>query len=269
MIKNYLKIAIRNLRRHKGYSLINITGLAIGMAICILILLWVQDELGYDRFHQNADSIYRVTEHQYNSSGGYFAVAVTPWPLAEALKKDFPEIVESARLRIWPGRLISYRDKKFYEDNFVAVDPSFLKMFSFPLLEGDSSTALTEPNTILITQETAARYFGQENPMGKVLTFHNRHSFKVTGILKNIPRNSHIQFDFLVPFEPTLKQFGWEDSWWTNNYTTYIQLSNNSSLRLISDKVYHYMTNINPRSEIKQTLQPLKDIHLRTEYAID
>jgi putative ABC transport system permease protein len=234
LFKNYLKVAIRNLIRHKGYSFINIFGLAIGMAAAILILLWVQDELSYDRFHNNSDFIYRVTEHQYNSSGDYFPAAVTPWPLSGALKDNFPEIVESSRLRIWRGRLISYKDKKFYEDNFVAVDPSFLKMFSFPLLKGDLSTALTEPNTILITRETAARYFGQDDPMGKMLTFQNRYGFKVIGILENVPRNSHIQFDFLVPFEPTLRQLGWETTWWTNDYTTYIQISDKVSHQWIS-----------------------------------
>ena len=137
MFKNYLKIAFRNLWKYKSYSFINITGLAVGMACCILILLWVKDELSFDRFHENAEKIYRVTEHQYNSMGDYFPTAVTPWPLAEALKENFPEIVESARLRILFNRLISYKDKKFYEDNFVAVDPSFLNIFSFPLVKGD------------------------------------------------------------------------------------------------------------------------------------
>jgi putative ABC transport system permease protein len=269
MFKNYLKIALRNLRRHKGYSFINITGLAVGMSVCILILLWIQDELSYDRFHKNADVICRVTEHQYNSSGDYFPVAVTPWPLAEALKKDFPEIVESCRLRIWTGRLISYGEKKFYEDNFVAVDPSFLKMFSFPVLKGDAATALTKPNTVLITREAAVRYFGEENPLGKVLTFHNRYDFEIVGILGNVPRNSHIKFDFLVPFESTLKEFGWETSWWTNNYTTYIQIADKASHRLLADKVNNYLKKVNPGTGTKLILQPLTDIHLHSNYAID
>jgi ABC-type antimicrobial peptide transport system permease subunit len=239
------------------------------MTVCILTLLWVQDEVSFDRFHENADEIYRVTEHQYNSSGDYFPVAVTPWPLAESLKDTFPEITESARLRIWPGRLISYKEKKFYEDNFVAVDPTFLKMFSFPLLKGDTSTALSEPNTILITRDTAARYFGNEDPMGKVLTFHNNYNFKVIGILENVPGNSHIQFDFLVPFESTLKEFGWKVSWGTNNYTTYIQLSDQASYQLISEKIINHLKSVNPQTGVKLILQPLTDIHLRSDYAID
>ncbi len=269
MVKNYLKITIRNIRKHKGYSFINIFGLAVGMACCILILLWVKDELSFDRFHENADVIYRVTEHQYNSSGDYFPVAVTPWPLAEALKNDFPEVVESSRLRILSGGLISYKEKKIYERDFVAADPSFLNMFSFPLKKGDLSTALTEPNTILITQEAAARYFGKEDPIGKILTYHNRYDFKVVGVLENTPHNSHIQFDFLVPFESTLREFGWTDSWWTNNYTTYIQLVDNASIQHISDKVSDYLKKMNERTRTKLILQPLIDIHMRSDYAID
>jgi putative ABC transport system permease protein len=268
MLKNYVKITWRNIKNSKIYSFINILGLAVGMACCILILLWVKDEWSFDRFHENADVICRVTEHQYNSSGDYFPVAVTPWPLAEALKNEFPEIVESTRLRIWNNRLIGYKDKKFYENDFVAVDPSFLRMFSFPLVKGDISTVLTEPNTILITQETAARYFGNEDPMGKVLTFHNSYDFKVTGILENVPHNSHIRFDFLVPFE-SLREFGWTDSWWTNNYTTYVQLADTASYQQIADKVSEYIKKINPQSGTKLILQPLTDIHLRSNYAID
>jgi putative ABC transport system permease protein len=269
MLKNYLKITIRNIKRHKGYSFINISGLAVGMACCILILLWVKDELSFDRFHANADMIYRITDRYPDSSGDYSSTAVTAWPLAEALKNDFPEIVESARLRILTHRRISYKDKKFYENDFVAVDPSFLKMFSFPLVKGDITTALTEPNTILITEETAARYFGTENPMGKVLTYNNNTDFKVTGLLKDVPRNSHIKFDFLVPFESTLRALGWTDSWWTDNYTTYVQLAENASVQHISDKVYDYKKKIYSESKTKLILQPLTDIHLRSDYSID
>lgn len=269
MLVNYFRIAIRNIKKHMGYSVINISGLAVGMACCILIFLWVGDEISFDRFHANADVIYRVTEHQYNSSGDYFPVAVTPWPLAEALKNDYPEIVESSRLRILSDRLISYRDKKFYEQDFVAVDPSFLRMFSFPLAKGDISAALAEPNTILITEETAERYFEGEDPIGKVLTYNNNFDFKITGVLENVPRNSHVHFDFLVPFESTLREFGWSDDWGDNNYTTYVQLGENASVKDISDKVYPYMKKQNPQTGTKLILQPLREIHLHSDYAID
>ncbi len=269
MFRNYLKIAFRNLIRNKATSLINIAGLAIGITCCMLILLWVRDELSYDRFHENANKIYRVTQHDYNSNGDYFPVAVTPWPLAAALKNDYPEVIESARLRILKGKLINYKDKKIFEDDFVAIDPSFLKIFSFPLVIGDISTALTEPNTVLITEETAEKYFGNDDPMGKSITINNRVDFKVTGILKNVPHNSHIRFDFLVPFESTLRAEGWTEAWHTNNYYTFVQLKNSSSHQSLSGKIYDYIQKIYPDWETKFILQPLTDIHLRSDYAID
>jgi len=269
MLRNYFKITVRTIKKSKVYSFINIAGLAVGMACCILILLWVRNELSFDRFHANADMIYRVTDRYPDSSAGYLSTAVSAWPLAEALKNDFPEIVESARLRILTHRLISYKDKKFYENDIVAVDPSFLKMFSFPLVKGDITTALTEPNTILITEETAARYFGIEDPIGKVLIYNNNTDFKVISVLKNVPQNSHIRFDFLVPFESTLRALGWTDSWWTDNYTTYVQLAENASFQHISDKVYDYKKKIYSETRTKLILQPLTDIHLRSNYSID
>jgi len=269
MLRNYFKITVRIIKKSKVYSFINISGLAVGMACCILIFLWVKDELSFDRFHENADVIYRVTDRYPDSSAGYRSSAVSAWPLAEALKNDFPEIVESARLRILTHRLISYKDKKFYENDFVAVDPSFLKMFSFPLVKGDITTALTEPNTILISEETAPRYFGTEDPIGKVLNYNNNTDFKVIGVLKDVPQNSHIRFDFLVPFESTLRALGWTDSWWSDNYTTYVQLAENASFQHISDKVYDYKKKIYSESRTKLILQPLTDIHLRSNYSID
>ncbi|MCP4726458.1 MAG: FtsX-like permease family protein, partial [bacterium] len=269
MFKNYLKIAFRNISRQKGFSFINIAGLAVGMTCCILILLWVQDELSYDRFHENSDTLYRVTEHQYNSSGDYFPVAVTPWPLAEALKEEYPEIVESARMRRLTNRLIAYQDKKFYEDEILAVDPSFLKMFSFPLIEGDAETALSEPNTVLITMNAVGKYFPDEDPIGKTIIYNTWNSFRITGILKDPPRNSHMKFDFLVQFESTLRQERWTESWGTNNYYTFVQLQSDAAVESLSEKVYDYMLKLNPRSGTKLIMQPVTDVHLHSDYAID
>lgn len=268
MFKNYFTIAIRNLWKNKSYSFINIFGLAIAIVSCIFILLWVIDELSFDRFHENAEVIYRVIEHQGTSNGDYMDVAVTPWPLAEALNKDFPEIIETSRLRIVKYSLVSYQEKKFIEDNVVAVDPSFLKMFDFPLLEGDANTALNDPNSILVTENTANKYFNMENPIGKTINI-NSIEYNIAGIIANTPTNSHINFDFLIPFV-SLKTMGWTDSWGTNNYTTYVQLMNKSSYELIKEKVYNYfMEFVNPQSGCYLDLQPLTDIHLKSHYSID
>ena len=268
MIKNYFTVALRNIWRNKAYSFISILGLSIGIASCVLILLWVLDEISYDRFHKNTDVIYRVIEHQGTSNGDYMDVAVTPWPLAEALKKDFPEIVESARLRILKYSLVNFEQKKFIEDNVVAVDQSFLKMFDFPLLEGDRNTALIDPGSVLITENTVKKYFDGKNPIGKTISI-NDYEFMVSGVLANVPSNSHIKFDFLIPFI-SLKTMGWTDSWWTNNYTTYIQLISANSYEQIKEKVYNYfMDYVNPNSGCYLELQQLTDIHLDSHYSID
>ena len=134
MFKSYLKIVLRNIKRHKGYSLINITGLALGIACCLLITIWVLDELSYDKFHENAASLYRVEENQHYS-GRLFHVTVTPYPLAPALKEEIPEIIDATRY-VWAGGLLfRYEDKVFFEDNIRAVDPSFFQIFTFPLLQ--------------------------------------------------------------------------------------------------------------------------------------
>ncbi len=269
MLRNYMKIALRNIIRQKGFSFINIVGLAVGMTCCILILLWIQDEMSYDRFHENADTLYRVTEHQYNSSGDYFPVTVTPWPLAEGLKEEYPEIIESARLRRLTGRLMTYQDKRFYESEILAVDPSFLKMFSFPLIEGDPVTSLNDPNAVLVTETTAKRYFGDEDPIGKTIVYNTWNNLKVGGILKDPPRNSFIKFDFMIQFESIIKKEGWAQTWWTNNYQTFVQLQKGTSHEAISDKVYEYLKKHNERTGTMLIMQPVLDIHLHSDYAID
>ena len=152
MIKNYLKIALRNIKRHKGYSFINITGLAIGMACCLLIMIWVLNELSYDKFHENATNLYRVEENQYYS-GRIFHVSVTPYPLAPALKEEIPEIIDATRY-VWSGGLLlRYGEKAFFENNIRAVDPSFFHMFTFPLLKGDKNTALNSPYSFVLSED--------------------------------------------------------------------------------------------------------------------
>ena len=168
MLGNYLKIALRNLLRHKGYSAINISGLAMGMACAILILLWVQDELSYDRFHENADLLYRVEENQHYSDGIYH-VNVTPYPAGPAFAAEIPEVVHASRYTWAGGLLFRYGEKAFFEDDIQAVDPSFLRMFTFPLVDGDAETALDDPHSLILTRGMAEKYFGADDPLGKVI----------------------------------------------------------------------------------------------------
>ena len=267
MIKNYLKIALRNIARHKGYSFINITGLAIGMACCILILLWVNDELSYDRFHENADGICRVVQ-DINFTDHSTTWAISQGPLGPSLKKDFPEIKNMVRIT-GRGFRFSYKDNSFDEVVGMA-DGSIFEVFTFPLLKGDSAAALTDPNSIVLTEEMADKYFGDEDPMGKVLKADNQYDFLVTGILKKFPRNSHLQYDLLIPFV-----FGRElnytvDSWRNSQFSTYVQLqkgiSPKEAVKKISDYLYEKPT---LEKDARLNLQPLIRIHLYSDYEFD
>jgi putative ABC transport system permease protein len=269
MFKNYLKTAFRNLTRHKGYSLINIAGFAIGIACCILIFLWVQDELSFDRFHGNLDSLHRVVEKNYFSDGTIFPIARTPYPVGPALVADYPEIINFTRFTPCWRVLIESGDKSFYERGFAFADPSLLEMFSFPLLKGDPNTALSETNAVLISGDMAKKYFGSEDPVGQKLTMDNAVDFQVSGVFENIPPNSHLQFDFLGQFETFIKISGWATRWYDHNYYTYVQLAKDTRHQDVTAKISAYMKKINPKSATRFLLQPVKDIHLRSDFAID
>jgi putative ABC transport system permease protein len=262
MVKNYLKVALRNIRRYKGYSFINIAGLAIGLACCLLITIWVLDELSYDRFHENSANLYRVEEDQHYS-GRIFYVYVTPYPLGPALKAEIPEIMDATRV-VWPGGVLFKRgDNSFFEDNGRAVDPSFLKMFTYPLIKGDKNSALDSPYSLLITEDLAKKYFGEDNPIGKVITLNNQHEFTVTGVLENIPHNSYLQFDFLIPYE-ILKRAGQtrEQDFGTNSIYTFVQLPDGTPLEQANQKIFGFIRTKNPESRTDLRLMPFTRLHL-------
>ncbi|MGD8306676.1 MAG: ABC transporter permease [Ignavibacteria bacterium] len=260
MFINYLKIAFRIFRKQKLFSLINIFGLALGMACTILILLWVQDELNFDKFNKNADNIYRVVEIQHYSGGEIFPVAVTPGPLARALDETYPEIVHSTRFT-YGGRNLRYGDKNFRE--LVAfADPEFLKIFSYPLVIGNSADGLDDLHSILLTEKSAEKYFGKENPLGKTIIINDSLNLKVTGVLKDIPANSHLRFDFLVNFE-FLKILGRElEEWSSNSFYTYVLLQQNANVLDVDQKIKDEIKKYNEGSVTDLELQPLLNIHL-------
>ncbi len=180
MLLNYFKITLRNIFKHKGYAFINIAGLAIGMACCLLISIWVLDELSFDTFHANAPDLYRVEENQHYS-GRVYHVTVTPHPLGPALKSEISGIQDAARV-VWAGgHLLRYEDKVFFESDIRGVDPSFLRMFTFPLIRGESETALNSPFSLVISEDMADKYFPGEDPLGKVVSVNNQYEFTVTG----------------------------------------------------------------------------------------
>ena len=253
MFKNYIKIAFRNIKKHKGFSFINVAGLAVGIACCILISLWVQDEISYDRFHKNSDTLSGV----YFSNGS----SSTPPALSEFLKNEYPEIMNSSRFS-YTGRVkLHYGEKEFMENGGVFVDPSFLEMFTLEFVSGDPGTAFTQPLSTVITESFANKYFGNEDPLGKSISAEGM-DIKVTGVIKNYPRNSHIQFDFLLPFV-LLGQMGRDlNNWKTNWHRTYVQLHEQASIEKVNQKIANVVQNFDEQELRSLLLRPISRIHL-------
>lgn len=262
MFQKYLKTGLRGIRRHKGYSALNMMGLAVGLAVCILIFLWVQDELSYDRFHVNADRIFRLIEFEDLSSGEVLVFTQQGPELAAVMKSDFPEIEESTRFYTMSNRLIRFGDRPFYENGFAFADPQFLSMFTFPLKKGDPLQALADPSSIVLSERMAKKYFGRQNPIGKILHVDNQMDFVITGILENIPSNSHLRFDFMVAFE-NIKHFGERITGWMDFYCdTYVQLYENVDYKEFEPKIKDIVSKYSEGSKLYEKLQPLTEIRL-------
>jgi putative ABC transport system permease protein len=262
MLGHYLKVALRNLVRDRGYSIINIAGLAVGMACFILIALWVRDELSYDKFHANADTLYLVTDYEKYADGDELNFSVNPPELAPTLISEYPEIVEAARYRPMGGMVVRSDGNSFSEDGLTFADPSFLSMFSFPFVKGELNQALSSPNSVVITEKAAAKYFGDEDPIGKTLQVDDRVGLTVTGIIQNVPNNSHLQFDLVAPFE-TVKEFGLKTEGWNQfAHKTYVLLADNVNAHELSRKMAKTIQRHSEEAIVELSLQPVTDIHL-------
>lgn len=236
MFKNYLKIALRNIVRQKGYSFINIIGLALGMACCIFLLLWVQHQISFDKFHENANNLYRV-EVEIPQPQGKIRGPNTPYPLGPAVQANIPEIKNLARWQSPPRLLIRYGENQFYEPLARAVDPAFLQMFSFPLITGNKETALNDPHSIVLSEAIAQKYFGNDDPMGKILSINNKYSFMVTGVMKDFSDNSTLRAEILIPFD-FLKEIGYYgENWLSCNCITWVELNDNSQQATVGRKI--------------------------------
>ena len=266
MFKNYLITAYRNIKRQRLHSFINISGLAIGMTCTILILLLVQDELSYDKYHENADRIYRVIKTQGRNSGEEYDVAITQAPLAASLKNNFPEIADAVCFNYGPGGLVKYGDKLFKESFVSYTDPSFFEMFSFAFLKGNPKTALNDPYSVVLTEDIAKKYFGDKEPLGEILSINNKVNLRVTGIIEK-PKNSHIELSFIVP-NTLYKEFGVDiESWVRSNYTTYVMLQKDANIENVNHNVADYFTYVfGPENTTTLFLQPLKRIYLHSNF---
>ncbi|HEY2347653.1 MAG TPA: ABC transporter permease [Puia sp.] len=264
MLKNYIKIAYRSIFHNKSFSFINIFGLAIGLACSLLIFLFVKDEISYDRDHKDADHIYRVVKDFVNDDGSRLPDATTPPALAPAIKKDIPEIIQTTRIfPNWGDNfLISYGERKIFEEKLYRVDSSFFDVFTFPFIAGDQKTVFKDINSIILTETAAARYFGNENPLGKILKVGQFGEMKITGILKDLPTNVHFHFDFLI----STAKFGnqTESSWGWYNFYTYIKVRPGTDMRLLTRKIQTIYKKNNADGKNIFHLQPLTSIHLES-----
>jgi putative ABC transport system permease protein len=261
---SYTKITLRKLRMQKGFSLINIAGLAIGMAACILILIWVQDELSYDKFHKNAGQIYRINSED-TSGGKTFLQAGSPAPLGQAMVDELPEVQSFTRVQSgWTGWRLSRGENLFLEEYLAAVDPAFFQIFRFPFIQGDPETALSDRYSIVLTEGLARKMFGSEDPLGKIVQLNNT-DMTVTGIIKNIPRNSHLHFTFAFP---AVNMTRWRESkleeWTYVQFATYVVLQKEANIADVEKKMMDIVKMHLPKIQGRVYLQPLKDIHLHS-----
>ncbi|HEY4148722.1 MAG TPA: ABC transporter permease [Chitinophagaceae bacterium] len=278
MLKNYLKVALRNLWKNKGYSAINIFGLAIGLATCLLILLYVWDELSYDRYNEKADRIYRV-DGDISFGGNHFILAVAPDPMGPTLKKDYPQVEQYVRFRQRGSLLIQKGDENVQEGNFVYADSTLFDVFTLPMISGNPRTALVEPKSIVLTEKAALKYFNSTDVAGKNLLINHTDNYKVTGVIKNIPGRSHFSFDFYISMA-TLDESR-ENVWISNNFNTYIVLKKGADPKALEAQ-FGSLMNKYMGPQVQQimsismeqftkagnwdtyTLMPLKQIHLHS-----
>ena len=276
MLKNFFKIALRNLLKFKAYSFINIFGLAIGIAACIMILLFINDELSYDRNNEKAEQIYRV--HTVASlAGNESNLAVSPAPLGETLVRDYPEVIQYTRLMPNRTMLIRYKDNVFNEANFYWADSTIFDVFTIPFIQGDPKTALAQPHSIVLTEKLAKKYFGNEDPMDKIMNFEDGTPYTVKGVVKDCPHNVHFHYDMFA----SMASLGLGDTpfWVANNFHTYILLKKGvpgselaaklpafvekyagPQLRDLFQTSYEEIKKSGSRYEFH--MQPLTDIHL-------
>lgn len=275
MLTNFLNLTFRRLWKKRGYSFVNIGGMAVAMTCCLLIVSHIQTELSYDKFHSNSENIYRLNLGNMHSGS---RSAVSSGAMAPAFSPDYPEIEKFVRFRKFPS-LVEKEDIQFYEDAFFYTDSTVFEVFDFELAEGNPGTVLDEPYTVVLTEDAALKYFGEENPIGQPLEIDNQFSFKVTGILKEVPENAHFQFDFLASIaslrnHPDISVRHWQlNTWYSHYYHTYLLLNEGTDAQALGDKlegIAKEYSNPEYYEMYGQTMglyiQPLEEIHLNAVY---
>jgi putative ABC transport system permease protein len=275
MLKNYLKVTLRTLLKNKGFSFINLSGLAIGISTCVLIALYVLDELSYDRFHVNAHRIYRLTELLHLPKEVRPQTVTSP-PMAPALQRNFPEVLKAVRLNP-SSRVLAYEDRKFFDTKIWYADSTLFDIFTFPMIKGNPSKALANPYSVVLTENAAKRYFGDVDPMGKIMALSDTLTLTVTGVIKNIPSNSHLKFDVILS-RTTINASSnneSEDNWFNNSYYTYLLLPEGYNHKDLEAKFPEFVSKEMEKEKKKSglwydfVLQPLPDIHLKVTTPYD
>jgi putative ABC transport system permease protein len=263
MLKNYLKVAFRTMRRNKLFSMINIAGLTIGLTCVVLLALWIQDEVDYDRFHKDIDRIYLTAAHVKKSHVEYIDPASVPG-VGPLLEEVFPEIEESSRFLYGPRTWVfRYGDKTFTENRVYHGDPESLTLLTFPLTAGNPETALRDLHSIVVSERIAKKYFGNEDPIGKIILLNNEHPMTVTGIMKEIPGNSTFRFDMLTPLEFLARQWGENlDSLTNENYFVFVRLRENVDVEALNGKIRRFYTDRMGSEEYVPVLRPFARFHL-------
>ena len=281
MFKNYLKITLRIIKRHKGYSFINIAGLAVGMAVFVLIALYVYHETSFDTYHEHADRIYRIIQQRQGSAiSGESMYATTPPALVPALMDEFPEVSLATRIGPLSKILVNYGERGFVEDKIYCVEPETFRIFTIPFVKGDSQTALHDPFSIVLSERSAKKYFGNDNPIGRILTLREKTDFKVTGVFRNMPDNSHFVMDVVIPFRTYFQfKFGADTiTQWSNygSFYSYCLLHKDADPIQVDEKFPAFLNRtkyqVYPTDEHQKdiySLQPLTSIHLHSDAQIE
>ena len=267
MLKNNLISSLRFLRRNLGFTFINIFGLTIGLTSFLIILFYVNHELSFDSFHQNRDNVYRINFSFQDNSGNESVLVNSPPAFAPGIQGQFPELKKIARMRYTQNCLFANEERRFYEDHGYYADSLFLEILRFELASGDPTTALDEPNSIVLTRELALKYFDSPDPLGATLVFNNGIPLKVTGIISSVPSNSHLNFDFLVSFSTYVVPDGYASdltSWSWLGFLTYAELENAADHRQFQDKLYQLMEERSPEGvrPMQPRVQNLSEIYL-------
>jgi len=265
MFKNYLTIALRNIRRHKGYSFINIVGLAAGMACSILILAWVRDERGTNRFHEKIDSLFLVRTTQHYGSDTTTGDGSVP-ALGPALKAEFPEVRNAARVNNGQRRFLVEQDGRQFKELIQPADPQIFELFSFPFVKGNLRDVLSGPDVIVLSETAASRILGLEDPVGKVLTIDKTYDLRVAAVMKDIPKNSSFRFDIWVPLELTRKfnaRPTYLDTWYNMAFRTYLEMTPDADIAGFNKKIFNRIRQSHAQTILEPSVYPFKDVYLK------